>query len=131
MAHDSSYQPDPELSDTTPQTGTLRSGGILSGQVEGADLVDESTAARGTAGSPEGTAGVVLGVAGLPDRESLQESGDTGASDLGAALQRESGLGGTRGDDRSFSTPRGEITGAGGTRGSGPGTGRSGDTTST
>jgi hypothetical protein len=122
MAHDDTFQPDPDRSGGQPQTGTLRSSDHRHPRVDGPDLVDQTDPA--VQQGAQGTASVVLGAAGLPDRESLQESGDTGAADLGAALGRESGLGGTRGDDLSLEKTPGQISGAGGTRGTGAGTGQ-------
>ena len=102
-----------------PPRGT---GQIRHDRVEGPDLVDESRAGQGSA---VGTSKAALGAAGVPSSEQLQESGDTGLGDLGAAAQKDlgAGLGATRGDDRDVERTPGEISGVGGTRGSGKGTG--------
>jgi hypothetical protein len=124
MAHDDTFQPDPDRTDTRlPAGGALRSDDDRHESVDGPDLVDRSPG-HGADASPQGSAGVVLGVAGLPDRDSLQAAGDTGASDLGAAIQRPTGLGATRGDERAFAKTPAQITDVGGTRGTGAGTGR-------
>jgi hypothetical protein len=124
MAHDDTFQPDPDRTDSSPpQAGTLRSEDDRHERVEGPDLVDRAQQ-HGSTASPQGTAGVVLGSAGLPDRESMQESNDPASGDTGAALERPTGLGATRGDEQSFEKTPGQISGVGGTRATGAGTGR-------
>ena len=61
--------------------------------------------------------------AGLPGTEDAGEQNLPGTDDLGAAAGRDAGdgLGATREDSRQ--NPRGQITGIGGTRGTGSGTG--------
>jgi hypothetical protein len=121
MAHDSTFQEMPERQSEQPATGALRSEPDDHDRVPGPDMVDRAPAAD--AATTAGTASVALGVSGLPDRDSLQESGAPGTADLGARLQRADGLGGTRGDDQSFNNLPGQVSGVGGTTGSGAGTG--------
>jgi hypothetical protein len=61
--------------------------------------------------------------AGVPGTEDPGEQDLPGTDDLGAAVDKDAGegLGATRGDSRQ--NPRGQITGIGGTRGTGSGTG--------
>lgn len=125
MAHDDTFQPDVDRStDDTVQTAHVPTPGNAGSSAGGPTQTDDLDA-RPASPMTAGTAGVALGASGLPDRDALQESEDTGTGNLGAALQRDTGLGGTRGDDRSFERMRGEISGVGDTRGTGGGTGQS------
>jgi hypothetical protein len=117
MAHESTFQEMPERQSEVPNAGALRS------EDEHHERMPEPGPGSTSAASAAGTAGVTLGVSGMPDREALQESSDPGTANLGAALQRPDGLGGTRGDDKAFNKLPGEVSGAGGTTGSGAGTG--------
>jgi len=125
MAHDDTFQPDPDRSpDDRVQTAHIPSARSAGSPTGDPPPTDEAVA-HGANPSAVGTSGVVLGASGLPDRETLQESDDIGTANVGAALQPDTGLGATRGDDRSFRHLPGEISGVGGTRGTGAGTGQS------
>jgi hypothetical protein len=71
------------------------------------------------------------GAAGVEPSDARLGSGDTGTSDLGAAVGKDlgSGLGGTRSSPSGtgLDQPRGTVSGAGGTRGGGEGTGHLSD----
>jgi hypothetical protein len=120
MAHDSTFQQMPERQSAVPDPGTLHSEEEHHDVVPGPDMVDR---AASDAPTTSGTGPVALGVSGLPDREALQASAAPGTANLGAALQRPDGVGGTRGDDQSFKHLPGQTSGVGGTTGSGAGTG--------
>jgi hypothetical protein len=122
MAHDDTFQRDPDRESELPYAGSLRTGEERHERVEGPDLVDKAVEQQQPT-SGQGTAGVVLGAPGLPDRDALLESGAPGTANVGAALQRATGLGGTRGDDESIGKTPGEVSGVGGTQGTGAGTG--------
>jgi AcrR family transcriptional regulator len=121
---------------TPRQHGAPRSGAADMPQTErgdaGADRPASTAADRGAVdrakrridldagGGLNNAADQAAGVAGTP---AADEPGRPGAADLGAAAGPDlgAGLGATRGSGGQH--PRGQITGSGGTRGSGPGTG--------
>ena len=91
-------------------------------------MSDKTPEERVDASAGGGLNNAAVQAAGLPGTEDPGEQNLPATDDLGAAVKKDvgAGLGATRGTSRQ--NPRGQITGVGGTRGTGAGSGQSQDT---